>query len=84
MPEQQPAGATTASGVVPSPIQIVAVEFPPQARVAYETGARDVAIHQQVWVLAGTMQISVGDEQYLLEAGDCLALALDRPRPALE
>jgi transcriptional regulator with XRE-family HTH domain len=63
----------------PSPLQIVEVEFPAGARVAYETGARDVPIHQQVWVLAGRIQITLGDEHHRLGTGDCLAMRLDRP-----
>lgn len=60
-------------------MQIVEVEFPPRARVAFETGARDVRIHQQVWVLDGTIEITVGDECHRLRTGDCLAMQLDRP-----
>jgi transcriptional regulator with XRE-family HTH domain len=67
-----PAGATL-------PMQIVEVEFPPKARVAFESGARDVAIHQQVWVLEGTIEITVGDDRHRLRDGDCLAMQLDRP-----
>ncbi len=63
----------------PSPLQIVEVEFPPGARVAYETGARDTRIHQQVWVLDGRIDVTLGDEQHRLETGDCLAMQLDRP-----
>ena len=66
------------SGVA-SPIQIVEVSFPAGARVAYETGARDTTIHQQVWVLDGTIEVTVGEEQHRLRTGDCLALVLDRP-----
>ncbi|MEC5161967.1 putative cupin superfamily protein [Janthinobacterium sp. CG_23.3] len=62
-----------------SPIQIVEVAFPAQARVAYETGARASQIHQQVWVLEGSIDVSVGDERHRLGTGDCLALLLDRP-----
>ena len=62
-----------------SPIQIVAVTFPPQARVAYETGARTKPVHQQVWVLEGSIDVTVGDDRHRLDAGDCLALVLDRP-----
>jgi transcriptional regulator with XRE-family HTH domain len=66
------------SGVA-SPLQIVEVSFPPKARVAYETGAREPQIHQQVWVLDGSIDVTVGDELHRLAAGDCLALVLDRP-----
>jgi transcriptional regulator with XRE-family HTH domain len=66
------------SGVA-SPIQIVEVLFPPKARVAYETGARDVHIHQQVWVLQGSIEVTVGDAVHRLKLGDCLAFVLDQP-----
>ena len=62
-----------------SPIRIVEVSFPSKARVAYETGARGVAIHQQVWVLDGAIDVTVGDDRHRLGTGDCLALVLDRP-----
>jgi transcriptional regulator with XRE-family HTH domain len=61
------------------PMQIAEVEFPPKARVAFESGARDVRVHQQVWVLEGTIEITVGDDRHRLRAGDCLAMQLDRP-----
>ncbi len=64
---------------VPTPIQIVEVEFPRGARVAFDTGARDARVHQQVWVLEGAIDVSVGDTRHELEKGDCLAFALDRP-----
>lgn len=63
----------------PSPIQIVEVRFPAGARVAYETASREPQIHQQVWVMEGRMAITLGEETHILEAGDCLAHALDRP-----
>ena len=55
------------------------MSFPSQASVAYETGARDAIVHQQVWVLEGTIDVTLGDDHHRLEAGDCLALVLDRP-----
>jgi transcriptional regulator with XRE-family HTH domain len=64
---------------VPQPMRIVEVEFPPRARVAFETGARDVRIQQQVWVLNGSIDVTVGDERHRLREGDCLAMQLDRP-----
>ena len=44
----------------PSPIQVVEIVLPAGARVAYETGARDVSIHQQVWVQEGTIEVTLG------------------------
>lgn len=63
------------SGVA-SPIQIVEVEFPPGARVAFDSGTY---AYQQVWVLDGSIEIRVGTECYALNAGDCAAFTLDRP-----
>jgi transcriptional regulator with XRE-family HTH domain len=64
---------------VPQPMRIVEVHFPARARVAFETGARDVVVHQQVWVLEGAIDITVGEERHRLQKGDCLAMQLDRP-----
>jgi uncharacterized cupin superfamily protein len=55
------------------------VEFPRGARVAFDTGARDVRQHQQVWVLEGAIEVTVGDDHHALQAGDCLAFVLDKP-----
>lgn len=74
-----PAHALVAPGFVRSPIQIVDVEFPPGARVAYETAARSAPVQQQVWMLVGTMQVTVGEHIHTLDAGDCIAFALDQP-----
>lgn len=63
----------------PSPIQIVEVQFPAGAKVAYETASRPGVTHQQVWVLQGTIDVTLGDERFELRTGDCLAMILDRP-----
>ena len=63
----------------PSPIQIVEVVLPAGARVAYETGARDVRIHQQIWVQQGTIEVTLGRVTYRLADDDCLAMQLDEP-----
>ena len=62
-----------------TPIQIVEVVFPPGAHVAYESGGRQPQVHQQIWVLEGAIEVTVGAEQYKLGTGDCLAFVLDRP-----
>jgi transcriptional regulator with XRE-family HTH domain len=64
---------------VPQPMQIVEVHFPPGGRVAFETGVRDMRVHQQVWVLEGAIDITLGVEHHRLSEGDCLAMQLDRP-----
>jgi transcriptional regulator with XRE-family HTH domain len=64
---------------VPQPMQIVEVHFPAGQRVAFETGGRDGRMYQQVWVLAGAIEITLGAERHRLREGDCLAMQLDRP-----
>src|SRR5436190_6804198 len=64
---------------VPQPMQIVEVHFPPGGRVAFDNTGHPVRVHQQIWVLAGTIEITVGEECYQLHEGDCLAMQLDRP-----
>jgi transcriptional regulator with XRE-family HTH domain len=63
----------------PSPIQIVEVTLPAGARVAYETGARDATIHQQVWVQSGNIEVTIGNVTHRLAEDDCLAMQLDAP-----
>jgi transcriptional regulator with XRE-family HTH domain len=63
----------------PSPIQIVEVVLPAGARVAYETGAREVKIHQQIWVQEGNIEVTVGSVTYPLSADDCFAMQLNAP-----
>jgi transcriptional regulator with XRE-family HTH domain len=62
-----------------SPLQLVEVHFPAGQRVAYDNGGREHEIHQQVWVLEGVMEMTVGKTRWRLAAGDCLAMRLDGP-----
>jgi transcriptional regulator with XRE-family HTH domain len=66
-------------GGYPTPIQIVEIEFPPGAHVAYEAGTRQTPLHHQVWVLDGKIDVTVGEREYELSVGDCLAFVLDGP-----
>ena len=86
--EQQPVWQDPGSGyrrrnVSPpgavQPMQIVEVQFPPGARVAFENGGRERRLYQQVWVLEGAIDVTVGRERHRLRKGDCLAMELDRP-----
>jgi transcriptional regulator with XRE-family HTH domain len=63
----------------PTPIQIVEVTFPAGAHVAYEAEIRQTPVHHQIWALDGRIDVIVGDREYELNAGDCLAFALDKP-----
>ena len=60
-------------------MQIVEVHFPPGKRVAYESAARDTRVFQQVWVLAGAIDITLGTHRHRLRKGDSLAMQLDNP-----
>lgn len=62
-----------------SSIRLVEVRFPAGARVAFDSVARSPRVEQQVWVLEGAIDVTVGREQYRLKTGDCLALTLDLP-----
>lgn len=62
----------------PSLIELVEVVLPPGARVAYEGGSRVVQVHQQVWVLEGSLEVRVGEDVYHLAAGDCLAMVVNK------
>src|SRR5579862_1243815 len=83
---EQPRWRDPASGYVrrnvspagfPTPIQIVEVEFPRGARVAFESGARDPRVHQQIWLLDGSIDVTVGEDRHELQKGDCLAFVVD-------
>jgi len=65
----------------PSPIELVEVFLPAGARVAYDTPgtSRAVGISQQVWVLEGQIELTVGEVTHGLGVGDCLAMRLDHP-----
>lgn len=65
----------------PSPLELVEVTLPAGARVSLDTPgtAQGVAIAQQVWVMAGTVEVTTGEETHRLVTGDCLAMRLDRP-----
>jgi quercetin dioxygenase-like cupin family protein len=70
--------------------RIVEIEFPAGGHVAFETTVHEPPLHQQVWVLSGSIQLTLGDQTHRLERGDCLAMKLDQlvvfenpgPKPA--
>ena len=59
-------------------MQMVEIHFPPGQRVAFEN-VREQPVYQQIWLLAGEMEISKGTTVHRLHTGDCLAMVLDRP-----
>ncbi|MGO4387112.1 helix-turn-helix domain-containing protein [Microvirga sp. 2YAF29] len=63
----------------PSPIELVEVILPAGARVAYDTMHRTVGVSQQIWIIEGSIELSLGDDRHELKTGDCLSMKLDRP-----
>ena len=61
----------------PSPLQVVDVMLPAGARVAYESGARDASIHQQIWVQEGSIEVTHGKVTHKLNEDDCFAMQLN-------
>jgi hypothetical protein len=60
-------------------MQIAEVYFPAGARVAFDSAARDIRVYQQIWVLQGEIEITLGIECHHLCEFDCLAMRLDGP-----
>lgn len=63
----------------PSPIELVEVILPAGAHVAYDTGHRSAPVDQQIWVIEGEIELTLGQDRYCLSAGDCLSMRLDQP-----
>lgn len=61
-----------------SPAEIIEVEFPAGASIAFES-SRLPGTDQHVWLLEGTMELTVGDATHRLDQGDCLYMRLDQP-----
>ena len=77
--DRQPTWTDPASGYVrrnvspahvPQSMRIVDVHFPAGGRVAFETGVRDLRVQQQVWVLEGAIDITLGTSRHRLREGD--------------
>jgi transcriptional regulator with XRE-family HTH domain len=54
--------------------ELVHVELPPNARVAYPAAAYTHLHGQSIWLLGGEMQFREGAVEHHLAAGDCLTL----------
>lgn len=61
-----------------SPVDLVEVEFPPGGSVTLDS-PQITGWSQHVWVLDGTLDLSLGEETFRLERGDCLWMRFDRP-----
>ncbi|MBB3020194.1 transcriptional regulator with XRE-family HTH domain [Microvirga lupini] len=63
----------------PSLVELVEVVLPAGARVAYDTGSRAATVHQQIWIIEGSIMLALGEDTFRLGTGDCLSMRLDRP-----
>ena len=65
----------------PSPIELVEVVLPGGALVTYDLAwaSRAAGISQQIWMLEGRIELTVGEVTHRLGEGDCLAMRVDRP-----
>jgi transcriptional regulator with XRE-family HTH domain len=63
----------------PAPLRLSEIELPAGAEVAFESAAHEPSIHQQIWLLAGKLEVRFGEETHALAEGDCLAMSVDRP-----
>ena len=81
--DQQPLWQDPASGyqrrqlsppAVAAPFSLAEVVFPPGQTVAFDPVPVAPPGHQQLWLLAGQMQVTVADKVWRLQAGDCLAM----------
>lgn len=59
-----------------SPIDIVEVELPAGATVAFAPMPVDDGMTQHVWLFDGCLALTVGEMTHRLEAGDCLFMRL--------
>lgn len=86
--EQQVSWRDPASGYVrrqlspptwPVGVTLTEVHFPAGQRVAFDLPHRQPAAEQQIWLLAGVMEVTVGEHTWALAPGDCLAMDLLGP-----
>ncbi len=60
-------------------VRLVEISFPPGATVAFDVPAPDRRLEQVVWMLSGSMAITVGGVEHTLHRGDRLRFAVDGP-----
>ena len=62
-----------------SPIELTDVTMPPGKRVAFDTPWILRRIDQQIYLLEGTLEMTIGKAVHQLAAGDCLHMRCDEP-----
>ncbi|SCK28135.1 helix-turn-helix transcriptional regulator [Vogesella sp. LIG4] len=59
-----------------SPLELAEVIFLAGQTVTFDNAMRSIVTHQQIWMLAGEMEITVEGQSWHLLPGDCLAMTL--------
>ena len=59
-----------------SPVDLVEVIFPPGETVVFDNPVRKASVQQQMWVLEGDMAVTLGDQTWQLQRGDCMVMTL--------
>lgn len=59
-----------------APIELTEITFPPGQRVVFDHLVQNISIHQQIWVMSGSMLISDEHNNWQLSQGDCLSMTL--------
>lgn len=60
------------------PLNVVEIDFPAGATVLFDHSG-DGGQKQNVWLLEGSLRMTIGEDIYDMCPGDCLTMALDRP-----
>jgi transcriptional regulator with XRE-family HTH domain len=61
---------------IESPVELVEVRFPAGETVVFDSPLRQQVVHQQLWMVQGTMDITLNEQTWHLAAGDCLTMTL--------
>jgi transcriptional regulator with XRE-family HTH domain len=60
-------------------LNLAEILLPAKARVTFENGHAAGKLRQQVWLLAGTLELTANGTKHVLHEGDCLAMDLEAP-----
>jgi uncharacterized cupin superfamily protein len=60
-------------------MQLSEIRFPAGARVTFENAFGELTMHQQIWMIEGSLELRLGNELTPLGPGDCMAMTLDQP-----
>lgn len=60
----------------PSRVELIDVEFPPGARIAYPPETAKEGMTQHVWLFSGRLDMTIGETTYRLEPGDCVYMSI--------